>query len=110
MDDVFASQLSLRNTRAALLTWMNIPLATSFDVVETLQTSGAAALLGRVRVSMVGPSGRRHSTLVRMSWLPAARSRVPIRETQLQRALRTPNVTVGGGYKRDSGQTRSCSR
>lgn len=105
VDDVFASQLSLRNARAALLTWMNIPdLATSFDVVETLQTSGAAALPGRVEETLNGQALRAQALDARPDVLAARREVARAdTETQLQRALRTPNVTVGGGYKRDFG-------
>ena len=47
VDDVFAAELTLRNARAALLTWMNVPdLTATFDVVETLQAPAGPAAIG----------------------------------------------------------------
>ena len=49
VDDVFAADLTLRNARAVLLTWMNVPdLTTTFDVVEPLQPPSGALTCCRV--------------------------------------------------------------
>ena len=104
VDDVFAADLALRNARAALLTWMNVPnLSTTFDVVETLPLpSGASA------APLAAPpdvEALRQQALAKRPDILAAAQDVARAdtETQLQRALRTPNITVGGGYKRDFG-------
>ena len=105
VDDVFAAELLLRNARAALLTWMNVPdLTAVFDVVEPLQAPAAV-------VTAAAPVGGFNAAALRTQALGGrpdvlAAAREVARadtETQLQRALRTPNVTVGGGYKRDFG-------
>ncbi len=105
VDDVFASELALRNARAALLTWMNVPdLTTSFDVVETLQVPEPIAPQAQPGSLPNGLDLRAQALDVRPDLLAARREVARAdTETQLQRALRTPNVTVGGGYKRDFG-------
>ena len=112
VDDVFAADLAFRNTRAALLTWMNVPdLTVAFDVVEPLQPATATATV--TVATTATPSGiqtnvaalRTQALAARPDILAAAREVARAdTETQLQRALRTPNVTVGGGYKRDFGE------
>jgi cobalt-zinc-cadmium efflux system outer membrane protein len=109
VDDVFAAELAFRNASAALLTWMNVPdLTATVDVVESLQTPAAATL---VAIAATPPGIQPNTAVLRTQALASrpdvlAASREVARadtETQLQRALRTPNVTVGGGYKRDFG-------
>ena len=109
VDDVFAAELALRNTRAALLTWLNAPdLAAGFDVVEPLQPPAEAARVA-VTTNVPAPQAsvaelRTRALASRPDVLAAARDVARAdTETQLQRALRTPNVTIGGGYKRDFG-------
>ena len=109
VDDVFAAELALRNARAALLTWLNAPdLAAAFDVVEPLQPPAEATPVA-VTTNVPAPQAnvaelRTRALASRPDVLAAARDVARAdTETQLQRALRTPNVTIGGGYKRDFG-------
>ena len=105
VDDVFAAELTLRNTRAALLAWMNAPdLTVMFDVAEPLQPpTGALAPTASSR-SLNGAALRMQALAARPDILAAGRDVARAdTETQLQRALRTPNITIGGGYKRDFG-------
>jgi cobalt-zinc-cadmium efflux system outer membrane protein len=105
VDDVFAAELTLRNARATLLTWMNVSdLTATFDVVETLQAPVGAAAMGTVAGGPNATALRTQALATRPDVLAAGRDVARAdTETQLQRALRTPNVTVGGGYKRDFG-------
>jgi cobalt-zinc-cadmium efflux system outer membrane protein len=96
VDDVFAAQLALRNAKSALLALLNAPdLALDFDVTEPL-----APLPGRGRAPTSEPA-LAQAMAVRPD-LAALRLELEQAdtETRLQRARRTPNVTVGGGYTR----------
>ena len=103
VDDVFAAELATRNAKSALLALLNVDnLGTTFDVVETLKAPDSSASPQAVALDI--PDLRTRALATR-SDLGAARTEA-VRadtETRLQRALRTPNVTVGGGYKRDFG-------
>lgn len=102
-EDVFAAELALRNARAALLT-----LFGSADLTQSIE---AEDVLGEIPAS--GPP--RGLALIPLPAAPAPgverpdllSARESLRrtesETRLQRALRTPNITLGGGYKRDFG-------
>lgn len=105
IDDVLAAELTLRNARAALLTWMNVPdLTATFDVVEPLQPVAGALTVATAPVLLDGVALRTQALAARPDVLAATREVTRAdTETQLQRALRTPNVTIGGGYKRDFG-------
>jgi cobalt-zinc-cadmium efflux system outer membrane protein len=109
VDDQFGAELALRNARAALLALLNAPdLGADIDVAETLNP--AAAAIGGAPSS--GPPARPldHASLraqalaARPDLLAATREvQRADTETRLQSALRTPNVTVGGGYRREFG-------
>ena len=106
VDDVFAAELSLRNARSALLTLLSVgDLGRTFDVVEPLDITNPATLaLTPVNVALDGSPLIAQAITLRPD--VAATQRELARtdtETRLQRALRTPNVTVGGGYRRDFG-------
>ncbi len=105
VDDVFAADLTLRNARAVLLTWMNVPdLTTTFDVAEPLQPPSGVLTAAGSSGPLNGAALRTEALGARPDVLAAGRDVARAdTETQLQRALRTPNVTVGGGYKRDFG-------
>ena len=114
VDDVFAAELALRNARSALLALMNITnLGQPFDVTEPLAvnpTPAASTAPGVVTAVLPTAIGVQASSIVadaiaRRPDVLAAQRELTRADTQtrLQRALGTPNVTVGGGYKRDFG-------
>lgn len=110
-DDVFAAELALRNARSALLALLNVSdLGQPFDVSEplelppdTLQVSTLA--MGLNPSTPIDGAALLEKAISGRADLVAARQEQQRAdtETRLQRALRTPNVTVGGGYKRDFG-------
>lgn len=114
VDDVFAAELALRNARSALLALLNVTeLAQPFEVTEPLappsggSPAAAPGAPEAVLLATVGAQGPALTAdaLVRRPDV-AATQRDVVRadtETRLQRALRTPNITLGGGYKRDFG-------
>ena len=114
VDDVFAAELALRNARSALLALMNVTgLGQPFEVTEPLAANPvptsptapvvvSAVLLGTIGVQ--GPSLAADAIARRPDVIAAQREVLRAdTETRLQRALRTPNLTVGGGYQRDFG-------
>ncbi len=101
-DDVFQADLMLRNAKSFLLSLLNAPdLSRDVDVAGTLQVSGPASEPGLPpRVPL--------PELLRIAYehRPDLASRLEEKhradtETSLQRALRSTNITVGGGYKRN---------
>lgn len=101
VDDTFASELALRNARAALLTLLNAPdLAQPIEVTDTLALPLPAASLAGAAGTAVDVAGLRARAVANRPDIQAAASTVERAdtETRLQRALRRPNVTVGGGY------------
>ena len=108
VDDQFAAQLALRNARSALLALFNAPdLSVEFDVVETLTVSDPAVggqPLPASPLPLNAASLRSQALALRPDLVGAQREvQRADTETRLQRALRTPNITVGGGYRRDFG-------
>ena len=106
VDDQFAAELALRNARSALLALFNAPnLGVEFDVVETLNVTATTSAGAAVVPQAVDAAALRTQALALRPDLLAAQQAVQRAdtETRLQRALRTPNVTVGGGYRRDFG-------
>ncbi len=105
VDDVFAADLALRNARGALLVLLNVAdLGQAFEVTEALEVSGQVpAAIGGVgagnSVSFLADAIARRPD-VTASQREVARAQT---ETRLQRALRTPNLTAGGGYRRSFG-------
>lgn len=102
-DDLFAGELGFRNATSALLGLLNAPdLGQPIDVVEPLVppmgTRSASAVAQRQAAFQ--PASLSDQALTRRPDVLAARRDVQRAdtETRLQRALRTPNVTVGGGY------------
>lgn len=108
MDDVFGAELALKNARSALLALLNAP---RLDLpVEATETLAFAAGSPAARGPEAGAGGMDFSSLSQEAFakrpdLAAARGDEAraATETRLQRALRTPNITVGGGYHRDFG-------
>ena len=106
VDDQFAAELALRNARSALLALFNAPnLGVEFDVVETLNVPGTNGAGAAVAAQAIDATALRTQALTLRPDLLAAQQAVQRAdtETRLQRALRTPNITVGGGYRRDFG-------
>ena len=107
VDDLFNAQLALRNTRSVLLALLNAPdLGVEFDVTEALAPTPATATTASTPPPpQLDPPSLRTQALALRPDLQAAQREVQRAdtETQLQRALRTPNITVGGGYRRDFG-------
>lgn len=110
VDDVFNDELAYQNARSALLALIGASdLAQDFDVVEPL--AAPDDLRQRYDVAATGalpaavPAPLQTEALTNRADLLAARGEVQRldTETRLQRALRTPNITVGGGYRRDLG-------
>ncbi len=106
VDDQFGAELALRNARSALLALFNAPnLGVEFDVVETLNVAATTSAGEAVAPQAVDAAALRTQALTLRPDLFAAQQEVQRAdtETRLQRALRTPNITVGGGYRRDFG-------
>ena len=108
VDDTFSAQLALRNARSALLALFTAPdLSVEFDVVETLSAddAGNSRQPSSQSATALDPAALRTQALAMRPDLLAAQREVQRAdtETRLQRALRTPNITVGGGYRRDFG-------
>lgn len=103
VDDLFAGQLALKNARSALLALFNAPnLSVEFDVSEPLNIAAPSA--GAPPVTLDPVALRTQALSMRPDLLAAQRAvQRADTETSLQRALHTPNVTVGGGYRRDFG-------
>ncbi len=100
-DDVFQADLQLRNAKSTLLALLNAPdLSRNVEVVGSLPVADQASEPG------LPPAAPLPELLkIAMERRPDMASRLEEKrradtETLLQRALRSPNVTVGGGYKR----------
>jgi cobalt-zinc-cadmium efflux system outer membrane protein len=101
-DDLFQAELALRNARSSLLALLNAPdLSRDVDVIGTLPVDYQNPEPGL-------PPRAPLDELIRMAMKQrpdlAARlqeKRQADTETLLQRAIRSPNITVGGGYKRN---------
>ncbi len=101
-DDVFQGDLMLRNAKSSLLALLNAPdLSRDVEVVGTLQVTDQIPEPGLPPRVALGE-------LLRLAFeqRPDMASRIEEKRradttTLLQRALRSSNVTVGGGYKRN---------
>lgn len=108
LEDVFAADLALKNARAALLALLNAPrLDQPLELTDGLKASAAEGLdaLTAAAADAAGTRGLLARALeVRPDVLAARREQAQAEtSTRLQRALRTPNVTVGGGYQNNFG-------
>src|SRR5574338_131906 len=110
LDDVFAAELAFRNARSALLALLNVAdLSFDFDTTESLTdgrpTAGESSAAVPNLPSVLNRTALRERALANRPDVAAARRELTRAETEtrLQRALRTPNVTMGGGYQRDFG-------
>lgn len=107
VDDVFSAELALKNAQSALLALLGAPvLDQPVELTEDLSSPVASALAlpptpggpEALHVLIVESLGRRPD-------VGAARRDVSRAETEtrLQQALRSPNPTVGAGYRRNLG-------
>lgn len=108
VEDVFTADLAVKNARAALLALLNAPqLDQPLELTEELKASAAAgsATLVAAAASLGGaPRLLAQALDLRPDVLAARREQVQAEtSTRLQRALRTPNLTVGGGYQNNFG-------
>jgi cobalt-zinc-cadmium efflux system outer membrane protein len=101
-DDVFQADLMLRNAKSSLLALLNAPdLSRDVDLIGTLPISEQASEPG------LPPRAPLNELLrIALERRPDMASRLQEKkrtdtETLLQRAIRSPNITVGGGYKRN---------
>jgi cobalt-zinc-cadmium efflux system outer membrane protein len=101
-DDVFQADLALRNAKSSLLALLNAPdLSLDVDVVGTLSVNyqnPEPGLPPQVPLSeLIGMAlKQRPDVAARLEERRRADT-----ETRLQRARRSPNITLGGGYKRN---------
>ena len=102
-DDVFQADLMLRNSRTSLLALLNAPdLSQDVDVVGTLPVTDQipeAGLPPRAPLDELFRIALQKRPDIASALQQKARADT---ETRLQRAIRSPNVTVGGGYKRNA--------
>ena len=102
-DDAFAAELALKNARSALLALLNLrPLDQSFDTIDDILPASIAATMAASPEAATSAVGR---ALTSRPDLDAARREQDRAEAgiRLQRALRTPSLSVGAGLKRDFG-------
>jgi cobalt-zinc-cadmium efflux system outer membrane protein len=108
VDDVFSADLALRNAKSALLALLNAPaLDQPLELTESLTSPGpllidqttASADPATVQRSIAEALGRRPDVVAAQRDVTRAET-----ATRLQRALQSPNPTVGGGYRRDLGE------
>lgn len=108
VEDVFAADLAVRNGRSQLLALLNAPSLD--DAVEL--TDGLSIAPGEMApllaAAAAGATGRSTLLAQALSIRPdvlGARQELTRADTatQLQRALRTPNITFGAGYRRTFG-------
>lgn len=106
VEDVFAADLAVRNTRSALLALLDAPrLDQPVELTDGLKLPPAG---GDAAVMAGGPTqgeGVLAQAMAQRPDLQGARVTQSQAETttRLQRALRTPNLTLGGGYQNNFG-------
>jgi outer membrane protein, heavy metal efflux system len=100
-DDVFQADLMLRNAKSSLLALLN-----ASNLSRDVEVMGSLPVTDRASEPGLPPAAPLNELLrIAMQQRPDMASRLEEKkradtETSLQRALRSPNVTVGGGYKR----------
>ena len=106
LDDVFGSQLALRNAKSELLALLNFPdLGKDFALSDSLPVDFSrpvgipdAASLASIEVLQAKALQQRPDLAQALREEQRADT-----ETRHQRAIRSPNITVEGGYKRAEG-------
>ena len=105
---VFAADLSMKNARSTLLALLNAPrLDQPLELTDGLKPSpaeGPDALSAEPGDAAAAPLLIVQALEARPDVLAARREQVQAETaTRLQQALRTPNITVGGGYQNNFG-------
>ena len=108
VEDVFGADLALKNARSTLLALLNAPrLDQPLELTDGLKASASEglAVMSATPADAAGePRLLAQALELRPDALAARREQVQAEtSTRLQRALRTPNVTVGGGYQNNFG-------
>ena len=104
IDDVFASRLALANARSTLLMFIGTPVTTAnFKFSETLLADpNQLAAQGGIPPLLALEELERQAVAKRPDLKASIlEQRRADTETLRQRAIRSPNITVGGGYKRN---------
>lgn len=103
VEDVFAADLAVKNARSTLLALLNAPrLDQPLELTDGLKPSGAEPSDAVVAAS--GPELVARAVDLRPDAQAVRQEQVQAETaTRLQRALRTPNVTLGGGYQNNFG-------
>jgi cobalt-zinc-cadmium efflux system outer membrane protein len=106
-DDASAAELALRRTRSALLALLAYrELGQPFEVTASLTPPSAntttLAASGQADLNVSALQTRALAARHDVRAIRAEEART-VTLTRLQRALRTPNITAGGGYTRDFG-------
>jgi cobalt-zinc-cadmium efflux system outer membrane protein len=104
-DDVLAAELERSNAKSSLLAWLGFPdeLAAGIELTDELVSDPEKSAGAMQALADTPLMGLQAQALERRPDLASA-TRDVLRaevETRLQHALRSPNITVGGGYKRD---------
>ena len=107
VEDLFAAQLAAKNARSALLAFLNAPaLDQPLTLTDELATANTA-LAPVLALTTAAADAGSLATQALGSRPDLLSSRRVIAQTEtvtrLQRALRTPNVTFGGGYRSSMG-------
>jgi outer membrane protein, heavy metal efflux system len=101
-DDVFQAELALRNAKSSLLALLNAPdLSQDVDVIGALSVDYENPEPG---LPPQAPLSELIALALKQRPDIAARSeeqKLADTESRLQRAIRSTNITVGGGYKRN---------
>ncbi len=103
-DDRFTAELALKHARSALLSLLGVEaLDQPFETTESLALSPAAAetVTGAAPAAALRAQALASRPDLQAIRLERDRAR---RDSRLQQALRTPNLTIGGGWRRDFGE------
>ncbi len=98
-DDVFQVRLEVRNAKAALLALLNAPdLGADVEVVGDLETVPALGIPVEAPASELYQLASAARPDLRAAQAELQRAAA---QNRFQRAISSPNITVGGGYKRN---------
>ena len=104
VEDVFASKLALANAKSMLLLLLGLPQANpSFKLSESLRGAGRPSIQAEgIPQLLLYPELERRALAKRPDLMASMfEQQRADTETLHQRALRSPNITITGGYKRN---------